>query len=177
MKIQTIMLAILVLIGPTYAQHDNITVSLAFNPSEVVIDGSTTTTSSAATGFTNPFISSSQPIGLIGLSNTVKMEYIDSPRERIELTQSSNEADFLVPFTKGGYSSLLDKENEIQDGSFLNLRPPVFAFSQIEPSISVIYDFPFPVTEIVGPLDDIETVIVRNRLDSDNETQFVLRTG
>lgn len=163
--------------GLASAEHDNITVELQFNPSEVIIDGTSTTTTTTATDFDNPFISSPQPLGLIGLSNTVQMRYVNDSRERIEITQNSREADFLVPFTQDGYSSLTDKENEIADNSFFNLRPPVFAFSQVEPSISVIYDFAFPVTDITGPVDDIETVIIRNRLDSDNETQFVLRTG
>lgn len=163
------------LLAPT-AAVDNVTLELAFNPDTVVIDGSETTTDTTVTSFDNPFISSKQPTGLIGLSNTVQMSYTNGSRERVEVTESGRSGEFLIPFTEGGYSTLLNRETEIADNTLLDLRPPTFAFEQIDPSVSVIYDFTYPVTDITGPRSGLETIIIRNRLDSDNETQFVLRT-
>lgn len=156
---------------------DNVTVELAFNPSEVIIDGSTVTAPATVNDFENPFISSDDPTGLVGYSSAEELRYRDDARsERIEIVQSGSSGEFLIPHTEGGYSALLNREQEIEDRSILNLRPPTFAFEQIDSSVSVIYSFAYPVTEITGPQSGLETIVIRNRLDSDNETQFVLRT-
>ena len=174
-KISFILL--LIIFTGSGAAVDNITLEMSFSPSNVIIDGQTVSGTTTVTDFDNPFISSDQPVGLIGYTNNaIELRYVESPRERFEIVSSGQSADFLVPFTQGGYESLTDRENEIADNTFLNLLPPSFAFEQIDPLTSVIYDFPYPVTNIVGPQTGIETVIIRNRLDSDNETQFVLRT-
>jgi len=176
MKTKALIICLIAFSGAASAQPDNVSLHLEFNPSTVYVDGEQKTSSFSTTDFENPFISSDQPLGLIGYRNPLKLSYTDDSTDKLVVYSSNPQTSFLVPFSTGGYSNLVRRENEISNNNFLDLNPPSFAFDENDPEVEVIYDFEYPVKKVLGSSSNIQAVSIRNRIDSDNQTQFILQT-
>lgn len=177
MKLKILLSTLLILISPAIAEPANVSIHLEYNPSTVFVDGDEKTSSFSTSEFENPFIASDQPLGLIGYRNPIKLEYVDGGSDDELIVYSGRaETSFLVPFSTGGYEVLANREDEISENNILSLIPPSFAFDQIDSEIEVIYDFSYPVTKLTGTASNIDAISIRNRIDSDNKTQFILQT-
>lgn len=176
MKLKILTTLLLAFTGIAAGQPANVSLHMEFNPSEVYVDGEEKTSTFSTTDFDNPFIASGQPAGLIGYRNPIKLSYIDSSTDEFIVYSGRPETSFLVPFSTGGYSNLVRREDQIANNNFLSLNPPSFAFGENDSVVSVIYDFEYPVTKVLGTSSNIEAISIRNRIDSDNQTQFILQT-
>lgn len=88
-----------------------------------------------------PYIVDSQPKGLVGYGEAIKLSKVSS--NTAKMTQSVDSGSFLLPFTKGGYQEIQDEEEAILDRTFLNTVSPNFGYGLVdEPEIKVAYSSP-----------------------------------
>lgn len=172
-----LMISIILLMVSTGAANtdtppDNISLSLSLNADTTYIDGDEETTTQTRFDFEQPYISSGQPEAVIGASNPLELRYRESGTSSMllggefedEYTVIQEEGRFMVPFTRGGISSIDSRVNLLND-NFLNQVEPSFGFDlSAQRVVNVAYIFPHNVSSFDGT-GEIRTLYVRNQID------------
>ncbi len=170
-------LSCLLTAGTVGQKPDNVTLELRAPADRIFIDGAEVGNSDfyQDNSLDYGYISSGQPIGIIGLSNPLIAEYQNNSKDLFKITQSGGQ--FLVPFTRGGENSILRREEDLNQNDFLNLLEPSFGFPiPTQRRIRVTYRFQHPITSFRGDSSSIDSLAIQNKLNNKDQTELIIKS-
>jgi hypothetical protein len=153
---------------------DNVTLTLRTDASTVYLDGDLAGGSTTTQSFEQPYVSTSNPEGVIGLSEPLKLSYSQGSPDNLSVTQSGGE--FLLASTGGGVPALEDDLDSLDSGFFDQVSPSFNFPEEVSDTVTLLYEFPYEVTRFQGDEEEFGSIGVRNRVTSDNDTELWLRT-
>lgn len=85
-----------------------------------------------------PYIVNEEPLGIVSYGRTLKLSRPFS--DTVSITQEADSANFLLPFTSGGYEKVERQQNLIMDREFMQITSPGFRYDVSgDPLIRLVY--------------------------------------
>ncbi|MFB6245297.1 MAG: hypothetical protein ABEJ03_03025 [Candidatus Nanohaloarchaea archaeon] len=176
MKLRTVALAALALVGPAAAQT-NVTLEMELDTGSAYIDSQEVTTSTVDNDLSFGYASTDQPVGVISYYGApVQAKFSDG--ESLSLTSNLSEtgSEFVVPNTRGGVSAIEDRRSSLQEHRLLSKINPSISFQiGADRLIRVSYDIPYEVHSFNGSKTGIDDLLIRNRIHSGSQTELILK--
>ena len=160
----------------SFDQPENVSVQLELDAEEAYIDGSEAEERTYNTlELSYPYIVSGQPAGIVDYGELIQIEYANNSGDTFRVTQTTEAASVLLPFTTGGHTEVEDEESEVVDRIFLNGASPSFGFAEIdEPTVKVRRKFENSVTGFEGVKRNNIELSIRNKINDNSSVEIVI---